>query len=92
LQRRGDERTVFCEAAGGHFSGRSKHLPRSHPIPKPSGHEETDESRDTEEKEENDRPINPAKLGFFRVVGRDERRIKNMALPAHVVSNFSHAL
>ena len=92
VYRPADERTVFCETAGGHFSGRSKHLTRSHPKPGPSGHEETDESRDAEEKEENDCPINRAKPGFFRVVGRDERSIKNMALPAHVVSNFSHAL
>ena len=55
--------------------------------PKPSSHEETDESRDAKEKEENDCPINRAKPCFFRVVGRDEHSIKNMALPAHVVSN-----
>jgi hypothetical protein len=91
LQRRGDERAVFHEAAAGHFSGRSKHLPRFHPIPKPSGHEKTDESREAKEKEDNDCPIDRAKPGLFRVVGRDEHSIKNMALPAHVVSNFSHA-
>ena len=62
-----------------------------YPKPKPSGHEETDESRDAEEKEDNDCPINRAKPGFFRVVGRDERSIKNRALPAHVVSNPGHA-
>jgi hypothetical protein len=28
LQRRSDERTVFCEAAGDHFSGRSKNPPQ----------------------------------------------------------------
>jgi hypothetical protein len=82
----------FCEAAGSHFSGRSKHLSRFHPEPGPLGHEETDESRDAEEKEDNDCPINRAKPGLFRVVGWDERSIKNPALPAHVVSNFSHAL
>ena len=57
-----------------------------------SGHEETDESRDAEEKEDNDCAINRAKPGLFRVVGRDERSIKNTALPAHVVSNFGHAM
>jgi len=60
-------------------------------IPKPSGHEETDEACDAEEKEDNDCPINRAKPGLFRVVGRDERSIKNTALPAHVVCNPSHA-
>jgi hypothetical protein len=56
-----------------------------------SGHKEADEAGDTEEKEDNDCAINRAKPGLFRVVGRDERSIKNTALPAHVVCNPGHA-
>jgi hypothetical protein len=81
----------FCEVAGGLFSGRNKRLSRFHLEPWLSGHEETDESCEAEKKEDNDCPINRAKPGLFRVVGWDERSIKYPALPAHVVSHFSHA-
>jgi hypothetical protein len=80
----------FCEAGGGHFQAETGTF-RDLRHPKPSGHEETDESREAEEKEDNDCPINCAKPGLFRVVGRDERSVKNIALPAHVVRNFCHA-
>ena len=56
----------------------------------PSGHEEADEACDTEEEEDNDCAIDQAEPYFLRVVGRDERSIKNMALPAHVVCNPGH--
>jgi len=69
------------------------------PFPRPSkirrarsAHEEADEACDTEEKEDNDCTINRAEPGLFRVVGRDERSIENTTLPAHVVSNPSHAV
>jgi hypothetical protein len=55
-----------------------------------SGHEEADKACDTEEEEDNDCAIDQAKLRLFGVVGRDERSIKNMALPAHVVCNPGH--
>jgi hypothetical protein len=76
----------FCAAAAAVPTSKQKSAGR------PSGHKETDESRDAEEKEENDCAINRAKPGLFRVVGRDERSIKNMALPAHVASNLGHAM
>jgi hypothetical protein len=85
------EGQFFCEAAGGLFLSRNKRLSRFHPDPWLSDHEETDESSEAEKKEDNDCPINCAKPGLFRVVGGDERSIKHPALPAHVVSNFSHA-
>jgi hypothetical protein len=86
VQRQSSERTVFLCGR----SGRS-HVEAKSAVPD-SGHEEADEACDTEEKEDNDRAINRAKPGFFRVVGRNERSIENTTLPAHVVSNPSHAV
>jgi hypothetical protein len=57
----------------------------------PSGREEADEASDAKEEEDNDCAIDRAKPRLFGVVGRDERRIKNIALPAHVVCNPGHA-
>jgi len=69
------------------------------PFPRPgkirrarSGHEEADEACDTEEKEDNDCAINRAKPASSEWLARDERSIKNTTLPAHVVSNPSHAM
>jgi hypothetical protein len=58
----------------------------------PSGSEEAEEAANAEKEEDNDCAIDQAKLCLFRVIGRDERRIKNIALPAHVECNPSHAL
>ncbi len=58
----------------------------------PSGHEKADEAGDTEKEEDNDCAIDQAKLCLFRVIGRDERRIENIALPAHAECNPSHVI
>jgi len=56
-----------------------------------SSREETDEASDAEEEEDNDCAIDQAEPRLFGVVGRDERSVENLALPAHVVCNPGHA-
>jgi len=66
--------------------------PKQKSATQPSGREETDEGCDAQEEEDNDCAIDQAKPRLLGVVGRDERSIKNMALPAHVVCNPGHAM
>jgi len=78
------EKESFCKAAAAVST--SKPNP-----PAASRHEEADKACDTEKEKDNDCAIDQAKPHLFGVVGRDERSIKNLALPAHVVCNPGHA-
>ena len=59
---------------------------------RPSGHEEADEAADTQKEKDNDCAINQTEPRLFGVVGRNERRIENIALPADVVCNPGHTI
>ncbi|MFZ0829501.1 MAG: hypothetical protein WAO02_18990 [Verrucomicrobiia bacterium] len=85
MQRLRGERTVFLCGHRGRSQVEAKIRPQ------PSGQQEADEADDTEEEEDYDCAIDQAEPYLLRVVGRDERSIKNMALPAHVVCNPGHA-
>jgi len=65
--------------------------PKQSPALRPSGHEKADEAGDTQKEEDYDCAINQAKLRLFRAIGRNERSMENMALPADVICNPGHA-